>query len=411
MKKNISIKLLSCYLILMLVSCTEEPVKTISIITPPANGISSEPNLHLTQDGVLFLSWIESNPDTSSTLWLSQLENEQWTTPKLIAQGKDWFVNWADFPAITSFGDGKLAAHYLDKSADDTYAYDVKLTLSDDNGKTWGDAFTPHDDGTPTEHGFVSKLALDNDRFLAVWLDGRHMAHTGQETAIMPAMTLRSAIVAADGSISDETLLDNRVCDCCQTDAAMTAKGPIVVYRDRSETEIRDIAVIRKIDGQWTKPQPIFNDRWEIAGCPVNGPAITSLNSSVAVAWFTMAHNVPKVKVAFSMDNGVSFGQPMSFGEDPLGRVDIEFINENTALVTWMDIVDNKTVIQLQSVFSNGTSGKLITLSETSKSRSSGFPRMAVRGNYIYMAWTDTEIEHLRIKTAAVNIATLMNPE
>lgn len=411
MKRPISTVLFSFIVILFLVSCSEEPHKSISYMAPPTDGISSEPNLHLSDDGAVFLSWIEANPDTSNTLWIARLEDEQWSTPKTIATGKDWFVNWADFPAITSFGNGNLAAHYLDKSAAGTYAYDVKLTLSSDNGNTWNEAFIPHSDNTPTEHGFVSKLKLADDRFLAVWLDGRQMAYAEQDSSIVPEMTIRCATIAMDGTISDENLLDSRVCDCCQTDAAMTNKGPIVVYRDRSENEIRDISVIRRIDGQWTQPQPIFNDNWEIVGCPVNGAALSALNNSVAAAWFTMSHDEPKVKVAFSDNNGATFGRPISLGKDPIGRVDIELLDDASALVSWMDIIGKNTVIQLQKVYSNGKTGKLITLTETSESRSSGFPRMIVKEDRAYLTWTHAGGEQLNIKTAVVNINKLTKNE
>ena len=96
----------------------------------------------------------------------------------------------------------------------------------------------PHTDGINAEHGFVSLLPTPEGKTFAVWLDGRH---TKKEE--INAMTLRSAEIDKDGKLSNEVELDGRVCDCCQTGATWTKKGPIVVYRDRSEDEIRDIAI------------------------------------------------------------------------------------------------------------------------------------------------------------------------
>ena len=53
-------------------------------------------------------------------------------------------------------------------------------------------------------------------------------------------MTIRTAFVA--DSIGPGVPLDDRVCECCSTSAAMTANGPVIVYRDRSADEVRDIA-------------------------------------------------------------------------------------------------------------------------------------------------------------------------
>jgi len=319
-----------------------------------------------------------------------------------------WFVNWADFPSITSFGNNGLAAHYLDKSADDTYAYNVKVTLSNDNGNTWETAFIPHTDNTNTEHGFVSKVATNDGNFLTVWLDGRQMAYAKKDSTITKEMTIRSAIVNKDGKLLNESLLDSRVCDCCQTDTAMTNNGAIVVYRDRSEDEIRDISYVRQVNNEWTEPKPIFNDNWHIAGCPVNGAAVSTKGDNVAVIWFTIANNTPKVKVAFSKDNGETFNEPVNIGDvDPMGRVDIEVLEGGSALVSWMDSVEDNTVIQLQKVGSDGTLSELITLTKSSESRSSGFPRMALDNDTAYLPCTNVGEENLSIKTAVVHTTTL----
>ena len=75
-----------------------------------------------------------------------------------------------------------------------------------------------------------------------VWLDGRQFAAAEKDDSIAREMTLRFRQVEVDGTPGIETLVDGRVCDCCQTDAAMTPKGPVVVYRDRTEEEIQDEA-------------------------------------------------------------------------------------------------------------------------------------------------------------------------
>ena len=147
--------------------------------------------------------------------------------PNLVAEGSDWFVNWADFPSLTSFGSSNLMAHILDKSAEDTYAYDVKLLLSNDNGNTWNTPIIPHKDKTATEHGFVSKVALNNNQLLSVWLDGRKYSYSEKDSSIAKEMTLRSAIVDKQGELTHEYEIDARVCDCCQTDSALTEMDPL----------------------------------------------------------------------------------------------------------------------------------------------------------------------------------------
>ena len=401
MKRQI---LFSAFL-LILFSCDTKPIEVVAYIHAPAGLNSSESSLHKADDGSIYISWIEAGENNYSKLLLSKLNNDNsWSESQTIATGKNWFLNWADFPSVISFG-SNLAAHYLEKSANDTYAYDVKLTISNNDANSWSDAKSPHTDSTNTEHGFVSKVAMDDNSFLSIWLDGRQMAYAKQDSTIAKQMTLRGAIFDSQGIVKNEYLLDGRVCDCCQTDVAMTEHGPIVIYRDRSENEIRDVYYIRQVDGLWTKPKAIYKDNWKITGCPVNGPAISTKANSVAIAWFTVADNLPSVKVVFSNNNGETFNEPIEIGDvAPLGRVDIEMLEDNSALVSWMDTVEGKTSIKLQRVYKSGKLSSVTTLAESSESRSSGFPRMVVKDNLAYITWTKVnEGNKLSIETAIIN--------
>ena len=388
-------------------SCKQKNIEFQAIEVPSQH--SSEPSLHKASDGTIYLNWYEAIEEDSTALKLAKLEDNQWSQPKTIAKGYNWFVNWADFPALISFGDN-LAIHYLEKSAEDTYAYDVKLMISNDKGNSWNSAFKPHLDETKTEHGFVSKTAINTSEFLAVWLDGRQMELTKKDSTIRPQMSLRAAIVDQNNHLKSEYVLDERTCDCCQTDTALTNDGPIVVYRDRSENEIRDIFYTKQNkNGMWSQPKAIFNDNWKISGCPVNGPAISTKNNNVAVTWFTVAKDIPQIKVAFSNDNGDTFKTPIQIGNTrSLGRLDIEMLDDTSAIVSWIETVNGQTVIKIQRIFMNGTQSKEFVVSESSESRSSGFPRMVIKNDEIIMTWTQIG-EQLQVKTAIINTSVFEN--
>ena len=182
------------------------------------------------------------------------------------------------------------------------------MTQSSD-GQQWSDDFIPHKDGTPTEHGFVTMMPYQG-KFLTAWLDGRNTgggSHDGHGHGDGGPMTLRSALIAMDGTMENEVELDQRICDCCQTSGAITDIGPVIVYRDRSDEEIRDMSIVRFVDGKWSDPKTIHADGWKIEGCPVNGPRATAHGNLLAVAWFTAANSQPKVKLIFSQDGGANF--------------------------------------------------------------------------------------------------------
>lgn len=388
-------------------TCKKETKQDVVYFDNPGSTAGSEPSLYVSENGTIYLSWIQAKEKEKSKLFFSKLIEHDltWSEPKLISEGNDWFVNWADFPSITSFGNGSLAAHYLAKSANGTYDYNVNITISNDDGNTWNKSLIPHDDKTNSEHGFVSKVALANNEFLSVWLDGRKYAYAEKDSSIAKEMTLRCATIDNKGLLSEELELDDRVCDCCQTDTAMTQNGPIVVYRDRTTKEIRDISYVRRVNGKWTKPKSLHSDNWSIFGCPVNGPAITTYKSKVAVAWFTAANDNAEVKVAFSEDNGASFGKPITVNQEkPSGRVDIEFIDGDSILVSWLDNVNENALIQLQKIQENGIKSSVISVTETSKERSSGFPRMVIKDDQAFIAWTNSG-DSLTVKTAKINTA------
>lgn len=202
-------------------------------------------------------------------------------------------------------------------------------------------------------------------------------------------MNLRYTTIDAKGRLSEEALLDSRVCDCCQTSAALTADGAIVVYRDRSEKEVRDISVVRFSKGQWTEPRTLNADGWEIHGCPVNGPSVSAEGKRVAVAWFTAAKETPRVKVAFSSDAGATFASPILVDEgSPVGRVDVLMLTDGSAIVSWLERTTKGGEVEVRRVKPDGSRDDATTVAESSAARVSGFPQMARSGNEIIFAWT-----------------------
>ncbi len=251
---------------------------TFERLVSPAGTGSAEPNIHVGLDGRVYLSWIEKHGDKIHALRFAVRSGGAWSATKTIVEGENLFVNWADFPSMVVLPDGALVAHWLVKSSPDAHAYDVNIARSTDDGKTWSKPLAPHRDGTRTEHGFASLFPLTGARAGAIWLDGRNFkkSATGDHGSSTNEMTLRYTTIDGKGQFSEDVLLDPRVCDCCQTSAAITSEGPIVVYRDRSDKEIRDISLVRLVKGRWTEPRTVSADGWEIHGCPVNGPSVSA---------------------------------------------------------------------------------------------------------------------------------------
>lgn len=378
----------------------------IERLPSPAGSNSGQPQLSSSSRG-LVLSWIERDGQ-KATLRFAQRTAGAWSAPRDVASGMDWFVNWADVPSVMRLASGELVAHWLQKSGPDTYAYDVRLAYSKDDGKTWSSSFTPHSDGTQTEHGFASLLQMPGSGLGLTWLDGRamkaggaHAAHAGDAGA----MSVRFATFGRDWKQTSEVPIDLRVCECCPTTAAMTAEGPIVAYRNRTEDEVRDIFVSRLENGKWTEPAAVHADGWKIAACPVNGPMLSARGRDVALAWFTAQGDQPRAFVAFSKDAGRTFGSPIRLDDAGcLGRVDVELLSDGSAVASWIEFAEERAQFRVRRVSSSGTKSQSVTVSALAGTRASGYPRIAAHGEEAVFAWTESENGRSQVHTAIARI-------
>ena len=350
---------------------------------------NSSESFLLSTDKDLFISWTEQVLD-SNFLYVTKLEGGSWSNKKLITKGTDWFVNWADFPSISYNNlSNSIFSFHLQKSSEETFSYDVNYHIN--SKETWKDMNKIHDDNTFSEHGFVSSIPY-KDGFMVSWLDGRNTYGVGDHGHAKGAMTIRSAVLDFNGNIVSQNVIDEMVCECCQTSMAISGDIPIVVYRDRSEGEIRDIYYSRYIDSNWTEPHPIHNDGWQINGCPVNGPNVDSYGDNVVVSWFSASNGRPKVNLKFSTDNGRTFGDKILIDEvdnSPLGRVDIELISETEAIISWLSTVDGKGKLLIRKIKTNGEIGPIKVVDEISTERSTGFPQIEKFNDDVYISWTD----------------------
>jgi len=378
-------KFIITFTLLTIISCTKNEV-IVEDIPFLYGDNNAQPNL-VSSNGTLSLSWISSKNENKASLHFSQFKKGKWITPQKIANGSDWFVNWADFPAHAINEDLIITSH-LKKSASGTYTYDVILNLQKLSGEKIKENFLLNTDGVKAEHGFVSIIPNNNKGFFITWLDGRNTVEKKLDGHHKP-MTIRFAEITNTGEVINESELDAAACDCCQTSIAMTNNGPIVVYRDRSENEVRDIYTIRNINGVWEEPSPLHNDGWIINGCPVNGPKIAVNSKNLAIAWFTVVNDNPLVNVSFSKNNGDSFGTPFKLNDhDAIGRVDVAFLNDKEVIVSYMEVDEIGTYLRIKKVSADGKISKPITISKIDGGRNTGVPQLEIINNEIFIVWT-----------------------
>ncbi len=367
---------------------TAAPLADLQTIATPAAPNSLEPQVTVSDRGLL-LSWVERNGQ-QATLKFAERTATGWTPVRTAASGNNWFVSHADVPTVQRLRNGSLVANWLVETDASIEAYNLMLSHSSDDGVTWAPAFSPHRDGTTTQHGFASFFELP-ESFGVVWLDGRaqELDTTSPDGG---AMSLRSATFDRAWKQTSDAAVDLRVCECCSTTVAVTADGPLTAFRDRSDTEVRDISVSRLEAGTWTEPRLVHNDNWTIPACPVNGPMLSANGRAVAVAWFTLVDGEGHALAAFSQDAGRTWGTPVRLDDtSALGYADIDLLDDGTALATWVEAAPQQAPrIRARRLSPGGTRGEAVTIAGSAGARPTGSPRFARAGEQVLVAWTES---------------------
>ncbi len=364
----------------------------VESIPSPAGANSSVPQITTAGDRVV-LSWVERD-GTKSTLKFAERTASGWSAPIAVVASDKLMVNSADVPSVRAMPKG-FAAHWMVESGADPEAYDLRLAWSAD-GKTWTAPVAPNRDKTMSQHGFATLFPTADGGTGVIWLDGR--ATRGDEGD----MQLRSALFDPAHKSLTDSLVDSRVCECCPTSVALAADGPVAAYRRRSAAEIRDIYVTRLGTAKWSMPIRVHADNFKIEGCPINGPSIAANGKDVAVAWFTAPKEVDRSYVAFSHDGGRTFGKATRVeDEGTLGRMQVALTADGAAVVGWVEFANEKSTFKIRRIDAAGARGPSVSVAAMSGTR---LPRMTVAKNEVVLAWTESEKDSSRVKTARLRL-------
>lgn len=360
-------------------------------------------------DGKTYLVWIEpAEPRGHHALKFSRFDGQAWQAPREIARGNNWFVNWADHPSLTALPDGTLVAHWLVNTGrkQGSYGYGIRVARSTDEGATWSTVFEDGMKNVSDYAGFLTFAPREGgaDAIYLNPLKPDEDAPAGGHE-VEHVKTLAAVSFGSDGSMKGQQVVDADVCSCCMTDIAHTSSGPVAVYRDHQPGEIRDIAIVRQVNGRWTEPRTVHADGWMIPGCPTNGPAVAARGQCVAVAWFTAAKDTPRLKMAFSEDGGATFGDPVVIDDGrPVGWPDVVMLEDGATLVSWLERRgEGVGEVLVRRVSPGRAPGPPIVVAQSVSGRATGVPHMARVGDRVLVAWRRD-----RVLTASVPIAAIV---
>ena len=273
----------------------------------------------------------------------------------------------------------------------------LRFIRSADSGRTWSEPRTVNDGTDFGSHNFHALTAAPDGSLLATWLDARR----GKSGVWMSRST--------DGGKTWEPntpIYTDPTCPCCRTAVAVAGDGAIyVAWRAILPGDIRDVVVTRSTDGgkTWAEPVRTRADDWVYPGCPHAGPSLElDAAGGVHVAWWTGKEGEAGVYYAQSTDGGKSFSaQPIATGERARPAHVQLAVAGDQVYVAWDDgLGDMPRVLLRRSADGGETFRRQELLSEPGVAAS--FPVLALHGDSVAVAWSQSTAEEHRAKLAAM---------
>jgi len=225
------------------------------------------------------------------------------------ATDKQASVNGEQPPRVALVGGGSTPSIVVVWTAKAASGTALLSARSSDGGRSFGASEPVPGSDAAGNRGWES-IAVDSatGRVYAVWLDHRDTAaqagaaHAAHQHGAAPSgasdgegveRAQRSQLfVGALGAGLPARGIARGVCYCCKTAAITAPDGALyLAWRHVYAGNQRDIAVSASRDGgrSFSDPVRVSEDRWQLEGCPENGPSLAVGNEGrVFVLWPTL---------------------------------------------------------------------------------------------------------------------------
>jgi hypothetical protein len=318
---------------------------------------SAEPNIAAAPDGGVYLVWAEHSAGKKADIFLKKFDREGNPT------GEQVRVNPEPEQATAWRGDPPSIKIGADKSVYVGWTANVEtggkkgtnlyLSVSRNDGKSFGAPVKVNDDSAPASHGMHS-LAVDksNHVYLA-WLDERnvrtpekaeifdrfqpqptpefeivkiHDSHHKPEnsktenskteapkTETEPNSEIFYAVSKDGGkTFSANKKVAGEICPCCKTSIIVAPDEKVYVsWRQVLAGDYRHIAVAASENHGETFSAPVIvsDDQWQINACPVSGASLAiGAQNQLEILWFTGGKaGEPGLYRSESSDGGKTF--------------------------------------------------------------------------------------------------------
>ncbi|HEX8281959.1 MAG TPA: sialidase family protein [Pyrinomonadaceae bacterium] len=303
-----------------------------------AEGINAaEPAVATAEGGAVYVAWVGHGAGREADVWLARFDREgrRENDPARVNPSAGGASAWrGDPPQVAVADDGTVYVSWTARAAETGHATTLYLSASRDGGRSFDPPVKVNDDAGACVHGMHSLAVGRGGRVYLAWLDERnvvrhdaHKNHGGaakggdssgakKASAGVHGEQNREVFFAAsaDGgrTFSPNRRVASEACPCCKTALAVSPDGRVHLgWRQVLPGDFRHIAVASSADGGATFGAAVVvsDDRWELRGCPVSGPALAAGDGgSLRVLWYTAGEaGRPGLYSSESDDGGRTF--------------------------------------------------------------------------------------------------------
>lgn len=263
--------------------------------------------------------------DARGRLWLARVEQGHVLVSSSndggMAFGLAEVVN-ADAEAVSADGENRPKLAIADDgtihvswtvSLPKPYTGHVRYSRSTDGGNTFAPPVTINEDRREVSHRFEA-MALDGDRLVLAWLDGRDRQAAREGGRDYAGVGLYYAVSTDGGAhFSENRRFAEHSCECCRVALAWRDGRPLALWRHVYPGDIRDFALAEL--GGGTAPRRVSDDEWHLQGCPHHGGALAAdARGRLHLVWYTQGKT--RQGLFYRYLDGDTLSEPVKFGDD-----------------------------------------------------------------------------------------------
>jgi hypothetical protein len=281
---------------------------------------AAEPAIAPGPEGSVYAAWVEHR-GTEADVWLAHFDGEEKPlgTPARVNPDAGVATAWrGDPPTVAVAPDGTVYVGWTARDASAPHATALYLSASRDGGRSFDPPTKVNDDRKPCDHGLHSLAVAEGGRVYVAWLDDRNVepAKPAEGGAAHAHSEPNREVFFASSDDGGRTFTPNlkvaaEACPCCKTSLAAGGDGRVyAAWRQVLPGDLRHIAVASSNDGGHTFSTAaiVSDDRWELQGCPVSGPALAASGAALRVLWYTAGEaGSPGLYWSESRDGGRTF--------------------------------------------------------------------------------------------------------